>query len=136
MPARSLAVVVTCYLALSLALGVAQQTLLWAHGQHATAQQASLHERLEQRGLANHHHPARPGGVPRSPLEPLLPAAQSYVSAAPSLAPAAPLDGTSCAAAPVLLTQPLCGVGSLPRPPAVISPAPSLEPPRQPPRAR
>ena len=137
MAARTLGVIVTCYLALSLGLGVAQQTWLWARGQHATAQQASLHERLEQRGLANHHHPTRPGASPRSPLDPLLPAAQSDLTAAPALSPMAPLDGTSCAPALLaILAAPLCVETPHPHFLMPAPPAPALEPPRQPPRAR
>lgn len=134
---RTLAALVTCYLALSLSLGVAQQTWLWARGQHVTSQQASLHERLEQRGLANHHHPAGPGPIPRSPLEPLLPAAQSDLTAAPALSPMGALDGTSCA--PALLAVPASPVCAETPPGHLFAPAPpvpALEPPRQPPRLR
>src|SRR6266542_3722904 len=130
---RVLPALVTAYLALSLALGVAQQSYLWFRGQHATPQQWSAHERFEQRGHSAHHShsPNRPGQIPPANLF------ETDASAAPTSAALMPPDGTSCAlSVPALGEPPLCPTTTLDGLRSLAPPGPPLAPPLLPPRAR
>src|SRR6266542_2557231 len=116
---RVLPALVTAYLALSLALGVAQQSYLWFRGQHATPQQWSAHERFDQRGQSAHHShsPNQPGQTTLANLF------ETDASAAPPSLPPLP-PARPCP------TPTLDGLRSL------APPGPPLAPPLLPPRAR
>jgi hypothetical protein len=122
---------VASYLALSLTLGVAQQSYLWFRGQHATPQQWSAHDRFERVGKTDHH--SHSVGQPNSaPLERLF---QTDASTAPPAAPLMPLDGTACAlGAPLFATGAACPGPTLRVLRTLAPPIPPLSPPRLPPR--
>jgi hypothetical protein len=128
---RVVTAIVASYLALSLALGVAQQSYLWLHGQHATPQQWGAHERLNRFGQTDHHsHGASQPGP--APLEHLF---ETDASTAAPAAPLMPLDGTSCSlAAPLPAGGTACPGPRLGVVRSLAPPAPPLSPPRLPPR--
>ena len=128
---RVFVAVVASYLALSLALGVAQQSYLWLRGQHATPQQWSAHERFDHLGQPDHHRHVGGQSGP-APLERLF---ETDASTAPAAAPLMPLDGTACAlGAPLLTVGAACPGASLGTLQALAPPIPPLSPPRLPPR--